>query len=133
MRKISKNTTKTAKNTKTTKKCDLRGVKNPRKVAVTSRSSKPDKVAHKRTDEVGFSKTFEKMTKKELCENLYDAKRKLGEKLIPIGRKTPLTKQEFTKRYINGVGGTNGFKKSELIQLNERYVSKLVRGYDRKK
>lgn len=133
MKKNIKNTTKTVKNTKPTKKCDLKGVKIPRKVAVTFCSSKPAKVVHKRTDEVDFSKNFKKMTKRELCENLYYTKRKLGEDLIPIGRKTSLTKQEFVKRYVNGVGGTNGFKKSELIELNEIYVSKLGRGYGRKK
>lgn len=121
------------KNLKKQKNINSKKVGTDKKVVSKKSSGASVKTAHKRTDEVDFSKTFEKMTKKELCENLYDAKRKLGEKLIPIGRKTPLTKQEFTKRYINGVGGTNGFKKSELIQLNERYVSKLVRGYDRKK
>ena len=60
------------------------------------------------------------MNKKELAEALYAEKKRIGANLTPIGRKTPLTKQEFIKRHLNGVGGVKGFKKSELEQLLER-------------
>ena len=72
-------------------------------------------------------KSLERMTRTELASELYDKKRALGEQLTPIGRKTPLTRAEFTKRYLNGIGGTSGFKKAELIQLNETYSNKLKR------
>lgn len=49
-------------------------------------------------------KKLENMTRKELASELYDLKKKTGVNLTPIGRKTPLTRQEFTKRYLNGVG-----------------------------
>lgn len=61
-----------------------------------------------------------KLTRKELAGELYEVKKRLGDPMIPIGRTTQLTKQEFTKRYLNGVGGTTGFKKAELISLLER-------------
>lgn len=57
------------------------------------------------------------MTKKELAEALYAEKKRTGACITPIGRKTPLTKQEFVKRYLGGVGGTMGFKKNELEYL----------------
>ena len=59
------------------------------------------------------------MTKKELAEALYDEKKRTGEYeyMIPIGRKTPLTKQEFVKRYLHGIGGINGFNKDALEYL----------------
>lgn len=60
------------------------------------------------------------MNKKELAEALYAEKKRIGANLTPVGRKTPLTKQEFVKRYVNGVGGVSGFKKSELEYLLEK-------------
>lgn len=59
------------------------------------------------------------MTRKELAEQIYAEKKRQGVQMIPIGRKTPLTKQEFVKRYLNGIGGTKGFKKQELESLLE--------------
>lgn len=67
----------------------------------------------------------ENMTRKDLAHTLFKAKKKLGEPLVPIGRNKPLTEQEFTKRYLNGIGGTKGFKKAELIELNKTYAKKL--------
>lgn len=81
----------------------------------------------KKTEKITQKKPIEKMTRTELASELYDKKRALGEQLTPIGRKTPLTREEFTKRYLNGIGGTSGFKKAELIQLNETYSNKLKR------
>lgn len=65
--------------------------------------------------------TYEKLTKKELASKLYDLKKKTGANLTPVGSKQPLTRAEFTKRYLNGVGGTKGFKKDELVSLTKRY------------
>lgn len=64
------------------------------------------------------------MTKKELAEALYTEKKRTGACITPIGRKTPLTKQEFVKRYLSGVGGTMGFKKNELEYLLTKEKSK---------
>lgn len=64
---------------------------------------------------------FESLTKKELASKLYDLKKKTGANLTPVGSKQPLTRAEFTKRYLNGVGGTKGFKKDELVSLAKRY------------
>ncbi len=59
------------------------------------------------------------MTRKELAEQIYVEKKRIGANITPIGRKTPLSKQEFVHRYLNGVGGTKGFKKEELESLLE--------------
>lgn len=64
------------------------------------------------------------MTKKELAEALYAEKKRTGACITPIGRKTPLTKQEFVKRYLNGVGGTTGFKKDALEFLLKKEKAK---------
>lgn len=60
------------------------------------------------------------MTRKELAEQIYAEKKRTGANITPIGRKTPLSKQEFVHRYLNGVGASKGFKKSELESLLER-------------
>lgn len=72
-----------------------------------------------------MKKDLNKLTRKELAEELYKAKKHLGENITPIGRTTPLTKQEFTKRYLNGIGGTKGFKKDELKSLLESRLTKI--------
>ena len=72
-----------------------------------------------------MNKDLNKLTRKELAEELYKAKKQLGENITPIGRTTPLTKQEFTKRYLNGVGGTKGFKKDKLKSLLESRLNKI--------
>lgn len=59
------------------------------------------------------------MTRKELAEQIYVEKKRIGANITSIGRKTPLSKQEFVHRYLNGVGGTKGFKKEELESLLE--------------
>lgn len=79
----------------------------------------------KKIEKITQKKPLEKMTRAELASQLYDKKKKCGEKLVPIGRKTALTRAEFTKRYLNGIGGTQGFKKQELISLNETYDRRL--------
>ena len=61
------------------------------------------------------------LTRAELASELYDLKKKTGANLTPVGRTKPLTRAEFTKRYLNGVGGTKGFCKEELISLTKRY------------
>ena len=68
---------------------------------------------------------IQKLTRKQLASRLYKNKIKLGEPLVPIGSKKRLTEEEFTKRYLNGIGGSKGFKKDELIVLNETYDKKL--------
>lgn len=80
-----------------------------------------------------MEKELEKLTKKELAQRLYKTKIKLGVPLIPIGSKKRLTEDEFVKRYLNGIGGTTGFKKDELIQLNETYDKKLKKVKNDKK
>lgn len=64
------------------------------------------------------------MTRKEIAEKLYDEKKRTGARITPIGRNTPLSKQEFVKRYLNGVGGIKGFKKEELQYLLEKESKK---------
>lgn len=64
------------------------------------------------------------MTKKELAEALYAEKKRTGACITPIGRKTPLNKQEFVKRYLNGVGASKGFKKDALEYLLAKEKSK---------
>lgn len=64
------------------------------------------------------------MTKKELAEQIYAEKKRIGANITPIGRKIPLTKQEFVYRYLNGVGGTKGFTKNELESLLETMKKK---------
>ena len=78
---------------------------------------------------------IQKLTKKELAQRLYKTKIKLGEPLIPIGAKKRMSEEEFVRRYLNGVGGTTGFKKHELIQLNETYDKRLKKALknDKKK
>lgn len=80
-----------------------------------------------------MGKELEKLTRKELAQRLYKTKIKLGERLIPIGSKKRLTEDEFVKRYLNGVGATSGFKKQELIQLNESYDKKIKKVKNDKK
>ena len=60
------------------------------------------------------------MTRKELAEQIYAHKIRTGETITPIGRKTPLSKQEFVHRYLNGVGASKGFKKAELQSILSR-------------
>ena len=60
------------------------------------------------------------MTKKELAEQIYAHKIRTGACITPVGRKTPLSKKEFVHRYLNGVGGTKGFKKNELQSILSR-------------
>lgn len=64
------------------------------------------------------------MTKKELAEALYAEKKRTGACITPVGRKTPLTKQEFVKRYLHGVGSAKGFNKDALEYLLENEKSK---------
>lgn len=70
------------------------------------------------------SKTRSK-TRKDLAVELYHLKLLNGESLVPIGRKTRLSEEEFTKRYLNGIGGSAGFKKNELASLIESYKKKI--------
>lgn len=66
------------------------------------------------------------MTRKELAEEIYKHKKRIGANITPIGRKTPLTKQEFVHRYLNGVGGSKGFKKEELQSILSRIEKQKV-------
>lgn len=65
-----------------------------------------------------YAKTPKEMTKKELAEELYVSYVQTGS--TPIGRKTPLTKQEFIKRHLKGAGGVKGFSKPQLEQMVTR-------------
>ena len=67
-------------------------------------------------------KELEKLTRKELCCELY--KYYLLEGTTPIGRKKPLTLKEFIHRYLNGIGACRGFKKDALIGLLERKIER---------
>ena len=67
-------------------------------------------------------KEFEKMTRKELCVELY--KYYLLEGTKPIGSTKPLKLVEFVRRYMNGIGSARGFKKNELIGLLERKIER---------
>lgn len=63
-----------------------------------------------------------KKTKKELSQELYKYYLrgiKDGTRQTPIGRKTPLTEQEFCKRYMYGVGASSGFDRDGLEYLLE--------------
>ena len=64
-------------------------------------------------------------TRKDLAIEIYHLKLLNGETLIPIGRQTRLSKNEFIKRYLNGIGASSGFKKTELESLVERYKKKI--------
>lgn len=69
-------------------------------------------------------KDLNKMTRKELCKELYKYYIKSGS--TPIGSDQPLSLKEYTRRYLNGIGGCKGFKKDELIGLLNRCIE---RGY----
>lgn len=77
-----------------------------------------------RLELVENSNKTKKITRKELAEQIYAEKKRIGATITPIGRKTPLSKQEFVHRYLNGVGGTKGFKKAELESLLETMKKK---------
>lgn len=64
-----------------------------------------------------WAKTPQQMTRKELAEELYTSYAQTGNTTVG-GRK--LTKQEFVKRYLNGIGYAKGFSKPELEQLVTR-------------
>ncbi len=61
-------------------------------------------------------KDLNKMTRKEIAEELYYT-HYLPSGTTPIGRHTPLSKNEFVQRYLRGIGGTKGFSKDALISL----------------
>ncbi len=71
-------------------------------------------------------KDIEKMTRKELAIELRNAKIKNNNLPNVIGRNKPLSEQEFVKRYLNGVGGSKGFKREELQGLLIRERQKIV-------
>lgn len=61
-------------------------------------------------------KDLKNMTRKEIAEELYYTDY-LPSGRIPIGSRTPLSKNEFVHRYLYGIGGTKGSSKEELIYL----------------
>lgn len=76
---------------------------------------------------------LQKLTRKELAKKIYKIKITFGEPLIPIGSKKRLSEAEFIKRYLNGISGTKGFKKDELISILQRYLQKEGGANARKK
>lgn len=58
------------------------------------------------------------MTKKDLASAIYDVEVKLGYNLH-------CDKNEFIKRYLNGVGVAKGFKKDELQSILDRRLEEL--------
>lgn len=64
------------------------------------------------------------MTRKEIAEELYYTYY-LPSGLTPIGRRTPLSKNEYVRRCLRGVGGATGFLKEELISLASQARKKL--------
>lgn len=106
---------KQTKNTKTTTRTSQKSTQTKNKQ--TKSLNKPTQTKNKQTQ----TKNLESLTRVELASKLYDLKKKTGANLTPVGSKQPLTRSEFTRRYLNGVGGTKGFKKDELISLTKRY------------
>lgn len=64
------------------------------------------------------------MTRKELAQELYKAKIRNGNPLIPIGSTKRMSEQEFVRRYLNGVGVSRGFKKDTLEYLLSKELLK---------
>ena len=58
------------------------------------------------------------MTRKDLASAIYDIE-------VKLGRKLHCDKNEFVKRYINGIGGAKGFKKDELQSILDRRLEEL--------
>lgn len=60
-------------------------------------------------------KDIQSMTRVELAKELYQSYLKTGS--TPIGSDKPLTEQQYIKRYLSGVGASNGFSKQALQDL----------------